>query len=217
MKMTYKPMEMDNSHQPAGIGTVWQCFQVSNNIQPTTLGLGHRREFGSEDFRVLDSGDIDILGVSEIICGVFEAEGEWCIHSILIFTRWEGEVKVGKKKKMKWLDFVYCGDDGFSCFHFNHHIFSDGPVLLNCVGEDSWESPPSKEIQPVHPKGDQSWIFIGRTDAEAETPIVWPPDAKNWLIWKDPDAGKDWRWEEKGTTEDEMVGWRHQLDGHEFE
>ena len=74
-----------------------------------------------------------------------------------------------------------------------------------------------KEIQPVHSKGNQSWIFIGRTDAEAETPILWRPDAKNWLIWKDPDAGKDWRWKEKGMTEDEMVGWHHRLDGHEFE
>ena len=74
-----------------------------------------------------------------------------------------------------------------------------------------------KEIQPVHPKGNQSWIFIGRTDVEAETPILWPPDANNWLIWKDPDAGKDWRQEKKGMTEDEMVGWHHQLDGHEFE
>ena len=64
-----------------------------------------------------------------------------------------------------------------------------------------------KEIKPVNPKGNQSWIFIGRTDAEAETPIPWPPDANNWLIWKDTDAGKDWRQEEKGTTEDEMVGW----------
>ena len=73
-----------------------------------------------------------------------------------------------------------------------------------------------KEIQPVHPKGDQSWIFIGRTDAEAETALLWPPDVKNWLIWKDPDAGKDWRQEEKGTTEDEMVGWHHQLNGHEL-
>ena len=73
-----------------------------------------------------------------------------------------------------------------------------------------------KEIQPVNPKGNQSWIFIGRTDTEAETPILWPPNAKNWLIWKDPDAGKDWRWEEKGITEDEMVGWNHGLNGHEF-
>ena len=73
-----------------------------------------------------------------------------------------------------------------------------------------------KEIQPVHPKGNHSWIFIGKTDVEAETAILWPPDEK-WLTWKDPDAGKDWRCEEKGTTEDEMVGWHHQLNGHEFE
>ena len=74
-----------------------------------------------------------------------------------------------------------------------------------------------KEIQPVHPKGDQSWIFIGRTDAEAETPILWLSDVKDWLTGKGPDAGKDWRWEEKGTSEDEMVGWHHRLDRHEFE
>ena len=73
-----------------------------------------------------------------------------------------------------------------------------------------------KEIQPVHPKGDQSWMFIGRTDVEAETLILWPPDVKSWLIWKDPDAGKDWRQEKKGTTEDEMVRWHHRLDGHGF-
>ena len=75
-----------------------------------------------------------------------------------------------------------------------------------------------KEIQPVNPKGNQSWICIGRTDAEAETLILWPPDGKNWLIWKDPDAGKDWRQEEKGTIEySRMVRWHHRLDGHEFE
>ena len=73
-----------------------------------------------------------------------------------------------------------------------------------------------KEIQPVNLKGNQSWIFIGRTDAEAEALILWPPDVKNWLFGKDPDAGNDWRWEEKGTTEDEMVGWHHQINGHEF-
>ena len=72
-----------------------------------------------------------------------------------------------------------------------------------------------KEIQPVNPKGNQSWMFIGRTDAE--TPILWLPNVKNWLIWKDPDAWKDWRWEEKGTAEDEMVGCHHWLNGHEFE
>ena len=83
------------------------------------------------------------------------------------------------------------------------------------VLEKTLESPlDCKKIQPVHPKVNQSWIFIGRTDAEAETPVLWPPDGKNWLIWKDPDAGKDWRQEEKGTTEDEMVGWHHWLNGH---
>ena len=86
------------------------------------------------------------------------------------------------------------------------------------VLEKTLESPlDCKEIQPVNPKGDQSWIFIGRTDAEAETPILWLPDAKSWLTWKDPDAGKDWRREEKGTTENEMVGWHLLLDGHECE
>ena len=74
-----------------------------------------------------------------------------------------------------------------------------------------------KEVQPVHPKGHQSWIFIRRSDVEAETLILWPPHAKNWLIWKDPNAGKDWRQEEKGMTEDEMVGWHHWLNGHGFE
>ena len=78
------------------------------------------------------------------------------------------------------------------------------------VFEKTLESPLDyKEIQPVHPKGDQSWVFIGKTDAETETPTVWPPGAKSWLIWKDPDAGKDLRWEEKETTEDEMAGWHH--------
>ena len=85
------------------------------------------------------------------------------------------------------------------------------------VLEKTLESPlVCKEIQPVHPKGDQSWVFIGRTDVKAETPILWPPDAKNWLIGKDPDAGKDWEQEEKRMTEDEMVGWHHRLDGHGF-
>ena len=84
--------------------------------------------------------------------------------------------------------------------------------------EKTLESPlDCKEIQPIHPKGDQSWVFIGRTNAEAETPILWPPHAKSWLIGKDPDAGRDWGQEEKGTTEDKMVGWHHRLDGHGFE
>ena len=94
-------------------------------------------------------------------------------------------------------------------------------MLLNYgVGKDSWESlglqgdPTSPK---GNPKGNQSWLFFGRTDAEAETPIVWPPDAKNWLIGKYPDAGKEWRWEEKGMAEDEMIVWHHQCGRHEFE
>ena len=86
------------------------------------------------------------------------------------------------------------------------------------VLEKTLESPSDcKEVQPVHPGGDQSWVFIGRTDVEAETPILWRPHAKSWLIWKDPDAGRDWGQEKKGMTEDEMAGWHHWLDGHEFE
>ena len=87
-------------------------------------------------------------------------------------------------------------------------------VLLSCSKQSPLDC---KDIQPVHSKADQSWVFIGRTDAKAETPILWPPHAKSWLIGKDSDAGRDWGQEEKGTTEDEMVGWHHRLDGHEFE
>ena len=100
-----------------------------------------------------------------------------------------------------------------------HHKESWAPknrCFWTVVLEKTLESPlDCKEIKPVNPKGNQSWIFIGRTDAEA--PILWPPHAKNWLIEKDPSSGKDWRQEQKGKTEDEMVGWHHRLDGHEFE
>ena len=91
-------------------------------------------------------------------------------------------------------------------------------MLLNCGVGETLESPlDCKEIQPVHSEGDQSWDFFGGNDAKAETPTLWPPDVKSWLIEKDPDAGKHGRQEEKGTTEDKMVGWHHQLNGHEFE
>ena len=91
-------------------------------------------------------------------------------------------------------------------------------MLLNCdAGEDSWESLGHKKIKPVNPKENQPWIFIGRADAEAETPILWPSDSKSRLIGKDPDAGKDWRQKEKGMTEDKIVGWHHHLNGHESE
>ena len=89
-------------------------------------------------------------------------------------------------------------------------------MLLICgVGEDSWESLDCEEIKPVNPKRNQPWIFIGRTDAEVEAPILWSPDVKTWLIEKDPDASEDWKQKEKGTVEDEMVGEHHRLNGHE--
>ena len=90
-------------------------------------------------------------------------------------------------------------------------------MLWTVVLEKMLESPlDCKEIQLVYAKGGQYWVFIGRTDVEAETPILWPPDMKSWRIWKDPDSGKDWGLKEKGMTEDEMVGWHHRLSGHEF-
>ena len=114
---------------------------------------------------------------------------------------------------------------GFSCNHvwmwemdFKKSWEPKNWCFWTVVLKKTCESPlDCKEIKLVNSKGDQSWIFFGTTDAEAETPILWPSDVKNWLIGKDPDAGKDWRQEEKGTTEDEMVWWHHQLNGHEFE
>ena len=97
-------------------------------------------------------------------------------------------------------------------------VSSSNWCFWTVVLEKILESPlDCKEIQPVHPKGDQPWVFIGRTDAKAETPVLWPPHVKSWLIGKHPDAGRDWGQEEKGTTEDEMVGWHHWLNGHESE
>ena len=115
-------------------------------------------------------------------------------------------------------------DYGFSSGHvwMWELDYKESCALMNwcfwtVVLEKTLESPlDCKEIQPVHPKVDQSWVFIGRTDVEAETPVLWLPDPKGWLIWKDPDAGKDWGQEEKGMTEDEMVWCHHQLNGHEF-
>ena len=110
----------------------------------------------------------------------------------------------------------YFADKGLSSQSYG---FSISHVWMwTVVLEEALESPlDCKKIQPVHPEGNQSWIFFGRTDAEAEIPILWLPDVKNWLIWKDPDAGKNWKWEEKGMTENETVGWHHRLNGHEFE
>ena len=115
--------------------------------------------------------------------------------------------------------------DGFSSSHvrmweldYKESWVPKNWCFWTVVLEKTLESPlDCKEMQPVHSEGDQPCVFFGRNDAKAETPVLWPPNTKSWLIWKDPDAGKDWGQEEKGTTEDEMVGWHHQLDGHEFE
>ena len=122
-----------------------------------------------------------------------------------------------------WDHSVPLEDSGFSCGHvwmweldYKESWVPKNWCFWTVLLKKTLESPlDCKEIQPVHPKGDQSWVFIGRTD-EAETPILWPADVKSWLIWKDPDAGKDWKQEKKGMAEDEMVGWHHWLDGHEF-
>ena len=129
---------------------------------------------------------------------------DWYVDSLRC-SRGDARWAVGNKV---WLT----GERGLSGVFIGSH-----KPELSVVLEKTLESPlDCKKIQPVQLKGNQSWIFIVRTDAEAETPILWPPDAKNWLTWKDPDAGKDWRQKEKGTTEEEMVGWHHQLNGHEL-
>ena len=141
-----------------------------------------------------------------------------------------------RKKVMTNLDIILKSRDitlptkcsqgyGFSCGHVwmweldcEESWAPKNWCFITVVLEKTLESPlDCKEIQPVHPKGGQSWVFIGRADADAETPILWLPDVKSWLIWKDPDPGNDWGQEEKGTTENEMVGWHYRLNGHEFE
>ena len=146
------------------------------------------------------------------------------LSSLLSTTYWRGFISIVYSCPLAFM-FI----EGRYWFLKNDYVW-----MWELDGEESWapknwcfwtvvlektlESPlDCKKIQPVHPKEDQSWMFIGRTDVEAETPILWPPHAKSWLIGKDPNAGKDWGQEEKGMTEDEMVGWHHGLNGHEFE
>ena len=151
--------------------------------------------------------------------GSVKWENDWINQAIICVFFLEGSCWIALMGEGFYLS------DGFSSGHvwMWELDYKESWALKNwcswtVVLEKTLESPlDCKEIQPVHPRGDQSWIFIGRTDAETETPILWPPDAKNWLVGKDPDAGKDWRQEEKGTAEDEMVGWHHWLNGHEFE
>ena len=156
------------------------------------------------------------------------ADGD-CSHEIKILAPWKKSYDKPRQDVRKQRHyFVNKGPSsqgyGFSSshvwmwelYHKESWVWKNW-CLWTVVLEKTLESPlDCKAIQPVHPKGNQSWIFIGRTDAEAETPILWLPDVKNWFIWKHSDAGKDWRQEEKGVTEDEMVGWHHWLNRHEF-
>ena len=140
-------------------------------------------------------------------------------------TNLDSRLKTRQQIKKQRHHFANKGPSSQGCGFSSGHVWmweldcEEGWALKNwcfwtVVLEKTLASLLDCKIQPVHPKGDQSWIFIGRTDGEAEYPILWPPDVKSWLIGKDPDAGKDWRWEEKGTTKDKMVGWHHWLNGH---
>ena len=157
------------------------------------------------------------------------ADGD-CSHEIKTLASWKKSCDWPRQHIKKQRNYfaskgLFSQDYGFSSGHMwmweldcKESWMAKNRCFWTVVLEKTLESPlDSKEIKPINPKGNRSWIFIGRTDAEAEILILWPPDAKNWLIWKDPDAGKDWRQEEKGMTEDEMVGWYHWLSGHEFE
>ena len=157
------------------------------------------------------------------------ADGD-CSHEIKMLTPWKESYDQPRQHIKKQRHYV--ANKGLSSQGYGFSSSDIWMWKLDC--EESWapknwcfwtvvlekilESPlDCKEIQPVQPKGNQYWIFIAKTNAEIETPILWPPDAKSWLLRKDPDAGKDWRQEEKVTTEDEMVGWHHRLNWHEFE
>ena len=146
-----------------------------------------------------------------------------------MFSPWNDEVMTNLNSILKSRDFANKVPSSPSYGFSSSHVQMWGLDHKEGWASKNWcfwtvglkmtlESPlDCKEIQAVHPKGNQSWIFIRRTEAEAETPILWAPDAKNWIIGKDPDAGKDWRQEEKGVTEDDMVWWHHRLDGHELD
>ena len=194
------------------------------NIQKMKITASGPITSGQTDGETMETVTDFILGGSKIT-----ADGE-CSHEIkrCLLLRWKVITNLDSILKSRHY-FANEGPSsqgyGFSSSHawIWELNYKESWAPKNCcfwtvVLEKTLESPlDCKVIRPVHPKGNQSWIFIGRTDAKAETPILWPPDAKNWLIGKDTDAGKDWRREEKGTAEDEMVGRHHWLNGHKFE
>ena len=178
----------------------------------------------------IDEGKVETL-TDFILLGSKITADSYCSHEIKRHLLLGRKAMVNLDSILKSRDITFtdkgpCSQSyGFSSSHVRMWQLDhkEGWVLKNwcfwtVVLEKILESPLDyKEIQPVHLKADQSWVFIGRTDVEAETPILWPPYVKIWLIRRDPDAGKDWRQEERGMTEDEMVGWHHRLNGHEFE
>ena len=164
--------------------------------------IGDRRR-GWQSMRGLD-GITDSMDMR-----VWVSSGSWWWTGKPGVLQSMGSQRVGHD----WATELNCTDVWMWELDYKKKLSAEELMLLNCgVGEDSWKSLDCKKIKPVNPKGNQSWIFIGRTDAE--TPILLPSNAKNWLLGKDPDAGKDWRQEEKGTTEDKMVGWHYRLEGH---
>ena len=190
---------------------------MSDSLRPHGILQARILEWVAFPFSRGSSQPRDRTHVSHIVGRFFTSwttrEAHLLLYSILKSRDITLPTKVRLVKAMVFLVVMY-GCESWTIKKAEH--WRTDPFELRC-----WrrlESPlDGKEIQPVHPKGNQSWIVIRRTDAEAETLILWPPEGKNWLIWKDPDAGGDWRWEEKGTTEDEMVGWHHRLNGYEFE
>ena len=194
------------------------------NIQKTKIMASGPITSWEIDGETVETMSDFILGGSKIT-----ADGD-CSHEIKPLAPWKKNYDQPRqhiKKQRHYLAIKGPSSQGYG--FSSSHVWMWELDYKEIRGQKNWcfwtvmlektlESPlDCKEIQPVHPKGNLSWMFIGRTDVEAETPILWPPDAKSWLIWKDPDAAKDWRQKEKGMTEDKMVGWHHRLKGYEFE
>ena len=216
-RRTKKPLDESEREE-------WKKNGLQLNIQKTKIMAS-----GPITSWQIDGETVETVADFTFLGSKITADGD-CSHEIKTFTPWKKSYDQPSQHIKKLRHYFANKGPSSQGYHFSSsHVWMWELDYKESWGPKNWcswtvvlekilESPlDSKEIQLVHPKWNQSWIFIGRTDVEAETPILWPPAAKNWLIWKDSDAGKDWRWEEKGTTDDEMVGWHHGLNGHEFE